>query len=240
MSSRIQENYVGVETKTKDNVFVSLGISVQMQVVRDCAEDAIYKLTNPSSQIDSYVGNVIRNSVPQLTLEELFVKTHDIADSCQNDLAKKMEDYGYVILGVLIKHVEPDPKVKAAMNEINAARRQREAANERAEADKVLMVKKAEAEAASKELQGQGIARQRAAIIDGLRASLGGGQEVAPERVSELLLITQYFDTLDKMSQGSATTIFMPHEVGGVQSAATQMRSGILQGMSMSRGDKSR
>merc|ERR1712216_340929 len=126
-----------------------------------------------------------------------------------------MAEFGYIIHSVLVTDVDPAPNVKAAMNEINAAQRMREAANDRAEAEKVLKVKAAEADAESKFLQGQGIARQRAAIIDGLKASLGAAeQDITPERVSELLLITQYFDTLEKMAAGPATTIFLPHQPG--------------------------
>lgn len=232
VSARIQENRVKCETKTKDNVFVTVSVSVQQQVMRDSAEDAIYRLTHPAQQIDSYVANVIRGAVPRLTLDEVFVQKDAIAQSCQDELLKKMGEFGYIIHSVLVTDVDPAHNVKAAMNEINAARRHRDAANDRAEAEKIIKVKAAEADAESKFLQGQGIARQRAAIIDGLKASLGAAeQSITPERVSELLLITQYFDTLEKMSHGNATTIFLPHQAGGVADVASQMRSGILQGV---------
>lgn len=230
VSARIEENRVRCETKTLDNVFVTISVSVQQQVMPDSARDALYKLTNPASQIDAYVANVIRGAVPKLTLDQVFVQKDDIADSVLDGLTKKMAEFGYLIHSVLLTDVDPAANVKAAMNDINASRRLREAANDRAEAEKILRVKAAEAEAEAKFLQGQGIARQRGAIIDGLKDSLGAAeQSITPERVSELLLITQYFDTLEKMSSGSATTIFLPHQAGGVADVAAQMRSGMLQ-----------
>lgn len=230
VSNRIVSNQVTCETKTKDNVFVTMNVSVQQQVMAESARDAIYKLTDPEGQIDSFVANVIRGHVPKLTLDEVFLQKDEIAKACQDELEKKMAEYGYLIHAVLVTDVEPAHNVKHAMNEINAARRLREAANDRAEAEKIIAVKKAEAEAEAKFLQGTGIARQRAAIIDGLKASLGAAeQSITAERVSELLLITQYFDTLEKMSHGQATTIFLPHQAGGIADVATQMRSGMLQ-----------
>jgi len=236
-SARIEENRVRCETKTKDNVFVTISVSVQQQVIVDSAYDAIYKLTNPSAQIDSYVANVIRGHVPKLSLDDVFVKKEEIALACQGELDKKMSEYGYIIHSVLVTDVEPAANVKAAMNEINAARRMREAANDRAEAEKIIRVKEAEAEAEAKFLQGQGIARQRGAIIDGLKESLGAAEHsISPERVTELLLITQYFDTLEKMSHGQSTTIFLPHQVGGIADVAEQMRMGVLQGAAAAPG----
>jgi len=232
VTSRITENRVRCETKTKDNVFVTIAVAVQQQIIRDSAFDAIYKLTEPSQQIDSYVANVIRGHVPKLDLDEVFVQKDELAQECQNELEKKMHEYGFIIHSVLVTDVEPAANVKAAMNEINASRRLREAANDRAEAEKIIKVKEAEADAQAKFLQGQGIARQRGAIIDGLKESLGAAeQSISPERVTELLLITQYFDTLEKVSQGKGNTIFLSHNPSALGELSQQVRDGMMQGI---------
>merc|ERR1719230_252224 len=143
-----------------------------------------------------------------------------------------MSEFGYIIHSVLVTDVEPAANVKAAMNEINASRRLREAANDRAEAEKIIKVKEAEADAQAKFLQGQGIARQRGAIIDGLKESLGAAeQSISPERVTELLLITQYFDTLEKVSQGKGNTIFLSHNPSALGELSQQVRDGMMQGI---------
>merc|ERR1712196_304052 len=143
--------------------------------------------------------------------------------------AKSMGDYGYMIHGVLVTDLRPDDKVRHAMNEIDANRRLRVAATEKAEADKVLKVKAAEADAESKFLQGQGVARLRTAIVEGLKHAVGGDKNMDPKTVQELLLITQYFDTLEKLSQGNATTVFMPHSVGNLANIADDIRNGTMQ-----------
>merc|ERR1712224_152689 len=140
-----------------------------------------------------------------------------------------MGEYGYLIHQVLVTDLRPDDKVRHAMNEIDAARRMRVAASEKAEAEKVLKVKAAEAEAESKFLQGQGVARQRGAIVEGLKQAVGGGHEMSPKTVQELLLITQYFDILEKLAHGKATTVFMPHTVGNLANTSDDIRNGTMQ-----------
>jgi len=242
ISTRIQENAVRCETKTKDDVFVTIKVVVQQEVIKDRAYDAIYKLTNPHSQIESYVANVVRGEVPKMKLDDVFTQKEELAKACRQDVEEKMKEFGFMIHNVLVVDIEPAAIVKAAMNEKDANRRLREAANDKGEADKLLRLKKAEAEASAqvqaaqadaeaKHLAGQGIARQRGAIIDGLKASLGMGEsDISPERVTELLLITQYFDTLEKMSHGPANTIFLPHGPAGVNDIAAQIRDGVMQG----------
>lgn len=232
-STRIQENHVRCETKTSDDVFVKVDVAVQTEIIPKKAKEAIYKLENPGRQIDSYVANVVRGKVPKLKLDEVFLAKDEIAQDVKNQLVHNMEEFGFCIHSVLIVDIDPDPKVKQAMNEINAAKRLRQAATDKAEAQKIMQVKAAEADAESKYLQGQGIARQRAAIVDGLKASFGIGDDegnMDSEKVRELLLITQYFDTLEKMSNGNATTIFMPHTVGGMSEIADQIQKGIISG----------
>jgi len=217
------------ETKTKDNVFVKVIVAVQVEPVAEKAYEAIYRLTNPSQQIDSYVSDVVRGQVPALKLDDLFESKDDIALAVKERLSKSMGEYGYLIHQVLVTDLRPDDKVRHAMNEIDANRRLRVAASEKAEADKVLKVKAAEAEAESKFLQGQGVARQRGAIVEGLRHAVGGDTPMEPKTVQELLLITQYFDTLERLASGNATTVFMPHSVGNLANIADDIRNGTMQ-----------
>ncbi|CAD7945884.1 unnamed protein product [Amoebophrya sp. A120] len=237
VSTRIQQNQVTCSTKTKDDVFVEFVIAVQQEVIRSKAEDAIYRLSNPHVQIDSFVTNVIRSCVPKMTLDEVFAAKDELAVQVQQDLESKMTEFGFQIHSALVVDVNPDGKVKDAMNQINANKRLRLAAADKAEADKIIQVKAAEAEAESKFLQGQGIAKQRAAIVEGLKASLLlQDGHASPEKVTELLLLTQFFDTLEKMAQGTATTIFMPHGPAGMTSIADQIRNGVMEGNAGSGG----
>ena len=197
---QVRQAVVNVETKTKDNVFVTIPVSVQYQVVEDKVFDAYYKLSNPQSQIESYVFNSILGHVPTLTLDEAFEQMQQISAAVKKDLDEVMDNFGYNILRALVTDIVPDAKVKAAMNDINAAQREQIAAQARGEADKILKVKQAEAEAESKALQGDGVARQRQAIIKGLQASVeqfkAAVEGSTAQDVMAMVLMTQYFDTL--------------------------------------------
>lgn len=177
VSLRIQQLDVVVETKTHDNVFVKITVSVQYHVVPNKIYDAFYKLTDPSRQIESFVFDVIRAEVPKMSLDDAFEKKDNIAIAVKNELSDLMSDFGYDILKALVTNVDPDEKVKAAMNEINEQQRLRMAAQEKGEAEKILKVKNAEAEAESMQLQGQGIANQRKAIVEGLKNSIEDFQQ---------------------------------------------------------------
>ena len=171
-----------METKTKDNVFVTIPISVQNRVRPEKVYDAFYKLSNPAAQIQSYVEQVILGHVPGMTLDEVFASQSGIAAAVKQELDADMATFGFEIVNVLVTDIVPDSKVKSAMNDINAAQREQVAANARGEAEKILVVKKAEAEAESKALQGQGIANQRKAIIEGLRGSIEQFRRSSPTR----------------------------------------------------------
>merc|ERR1712086_968633 len=221
ISNRVDQINCRVRTKTKDNVFVNVIVAVQQSVLSDVG-----------AQIDSYVSDVVRSQLPRMTLDEAFEKKDDISDACKDQLEKNMATFGFQIHKALVTELQPDAEVAASMNEINKQRRLRDAALMAAEADKVRVVKKAEAEADAQHLQGQGIARQRAAIIEGLRDSIthGTNETLSSEKVSELLLITQYFETLrDIGAQSKAQTVFIPTGVGGVSDIAGQIRNGVLQ-----------
>jgi regulator of protease activity HflC (stomatin/prohibitin superfamily) len=193
---RVQQLALDVETKTKDNVFVKIPVSVQYHVIPDKVYEAFYKLANPKQQISSYVFNVILGHVPKMILDDAFLQQSDIAVAIKEGLDDVMKTYGYAIDQALVTDIEPDEKVKAAMNEINAAQREQVAASARGEAEKILKVKQAEAEAESKALQGQGIANQRKAIINGLKDSVEAFAQAVegstPKDVMMLVLVTQY------------------------------------------------
>ncbi|GLC44553.1 hypothetical protein PLESTB_000060500 [Pleodorina starrii] len=234
LSLRVQQLDVRCETKTKDNVFVTMTISVQYQVKRDAVFDAYYKLTNSTSQISSYVFDEVRAAVPKLNLDDAYEMKDDIAKSIKDALAKSMEGYGYMIIHVLVNDIEPAHKVKEAMNEINAARRLRVAAAEKAEAEKLAVVKAAEAEAEAKYLQGQGIARQRQAIMGGLRDSVAAFQtgvtDISSKEVMQLMMVTQYFDMLKDLGANKhASTVFLNHAPGGISDIASQIRNSFLE-----------
>merc|ERR1712061_811281 len=191
-----------------------------------------YKLTDVHAQIDSYVADVVRSQVPLMLLDEAFEKKDDVSDAIQKKLLQEMANYGFQIHKALVTELSPDASVQQSMNEINKQKRLRDASIMAAEAEKIKVVKNAEAAADAAQLQGEGIARQRAAIIEGLRDSITHGTDevLSSEKVSELLLVTQYFETLrDIGAQSKAQTVFIPSGPGGVADVSSQIRNGILQ-----------
>ena len=229
---QVRQAAVNVETKTKDNVFVTIPVSVQYQVVEEKVFDAYYKLSNPQAQIESYVFNSILGHVPTLTLDEAFEQMQQISLAVKRDLDEVMDTFGYNILRALVTDIVPDAKVKAAMNDINAAQREQIAAQARGEADKILKVKQAEAEAESKALQGDGVARQRQAIIKGLQSSVesfkGAVEGSTAQDVMAMVLMTQYFDTLREVGvSGKSATILLPSSPGTVNELMTQIIAGF-------------
>lgn len=233
VSLRIQQLDVKVETKTKDNVFVFVVVSVQYYVLPGKVVDAFYRLQNPQAQITSFVFDTVRARVPSMILDDLFEKKDDIAQAVKAELDTVMDDFGYGIIKALVTDIDPDAKVKVSMNEINAAQRLREAAVQQAEADKIRVVKAAEGEAESKALQGQGIANQRRAIIEGLRESVENFSSnidgAKPQDVMNLVLMTQYFDTIKDIGlAGKSNTILIPHSPGGMGDINEQLRNAII------------
>jgi len=232
---RVQQLALDVETKTKDNVFVKMPVSVQYHVIPDKVYEAFYKLANPRQQISSYVFNVILGHVPKMNLDDAFLQQSDIAVAIKQGLDDVMRTYGYAIDQALVTDIQPDDKVKAAMNEINAAQREQVAATARGEAEKILKVKQAEAEAESKALQGQGIANQRKAIIEGLKDSVEAFAKAvegsSPKDVMMLVLVTQYLDTMKEIgSSDKSNTILMSHSPSAVTDLYRQMQDAVLIG----------
>ena len=233
VSLRIQQLDVKVETKTKDNVFVFVMVSVQYFVIPEKVTDAFYRLQNPEAQITSYVYDVVRANVPKIILDDVFETKDEIAQAVKLELEQIMDDFGYGIVKALVTDIDPDANVKESMNQINAAQRLRVAAVEQAEAEKIKVVKAAEAEAESKALQGRGIADQRTAIVNGLRESVeqfsSNIKGTSPQDVMNLVLMTQYFDTLKEVGTLSGSnTILLPHSPAGMQDISEQLRNAMI------------
>lgn len=218
VSLRIVQLDIKVDTKTEDNVFVKVPCAVQYQVNPDKVWEAFYTLEDPAEQIESYVFDIVRAEVPRKTLDELFLSKDDISEAVQESLQKVMDEYGFIIRRSLITDITPDAKVAAAMNSINAAKRNREAAEYEAEAAKIKLVATAAAEAESKKLQGEGTANQRKAIALGIAESVRILHEsgVSAREANAILLATQYFDMQQSLGQSSrSTTIFTPLTANG-------------------------
>lgn len=226
---RIQQLDVLVETKTEDNVFVKIKVSVQYRVLQDKCYDAFYRLENPETQIESYVFDVVRAKVPNMELDHLFSRKDEIATNVKQELQDTMIDLGYEIIKALVTDIEPNQNVKDAMNEINTSLRLRVAAQERAEADKIMRIKQAEAEAESNILHGKGIAGQRLAIMESLSQSVDELQKNAPhldsDKIMNMILLIQYFDMLREIgATAKSNTVFVNHSPNQVNDLTKQLQ----------------
>lgn len=230
LSYRVQQLDVRVETKTMDNVFITAVVSIQYQVLQEKVYEAFYALTDPRRQITAHVFDVLRAELPCLELDSVFEAKEDLALSVKNALSETMTQYGYQILQCLITDLDPDQRVKNAMNEINSSKRLKFAVAERAEGDKILKVKSAEAEAEAKYLSGVGVAKQRKAIVDGLRTSIVEFSDevkgTTAKDALDMLLLTQYFDCIrDVGSDPKCRTTFVPTS----KTPGDDIRSALLQ-----------
>ena len=226
VSLKVQQLDVEVETKTMDNVFVRLNISVQYQIIRSGIYRAFYKLTNSTDQITSYVFDTVRAQVPNMRLDDVFVNKDEVAMAIKRDLEKAMQEYGYQIIKALVTDIDPDQEVKKSMNRINAAERLKTAAGFEAEAERIKIVAKAKAEAESKKLQGQGTADQRREIAKGLEESVNMLNKVGigSQEASALIVITQHYDTLQAMGENSnSNVILMPNSPDTASKLMTEM-----------------
>ena len=211
LSLKIQQLDVIIETKTLDDVFVKLKVSVQFKVIKEKVSDAFYKLDYPHDQITSYVFDVVRAEVPKMKLDDVFVKKDDVAIAVKSELNDAMMDYGYDIIKTLVTDIDPDAQVKAAMNRINAADREKTAAQYEGDAARILIVEKAKAEAESKRLQGMGIADQRREIARGLEESVEVLNKVGinSQEASALIVVTQHYDTLQSIGQETNSNLIL-------------------------------
>jgi len=230
LSFRVQQLDVQVETKTMDNVFVTAVVSIQFQVLEEKAWNAFYALSDPRRQITAHVFDVLRAEIPTLELDSLFEAKEELAQTVKKALAETMTQYGYQIMQALITDLDPDQRVKNAMNEINSSKRLKYAVAERAEGEKILKVKSAEAEAEAKYLSGVGVAKQRKAIVDGLKSSIvdftDGVKGTSSKDTLDLLLLTQYFDCIkDVGTDKRCKTTFIPAS----KTMGDDLRSSLLQ-----------
>ena len=211
LSLRILQLDVIVETKTKDDVFVKLKVSVQYKVLEEKVYDAFYRLDFPQDQITSYVFDVVRAEVPKMILDDVFEKKDEIANAVKSELNDAMSNYGYDIIKALVTDIDPDAEVKTAMNKINAAERQKVAAQYEGDAARILIVEKAKAEAESKRLQGQGIADQRREIARGLEESVDVLNNVGinSQEASALIVVTQHYDTLQSIGEETNSNLIL-------------------------------
>lgn len=225
LSLKIQQLDVIIETKTLDDVFVRLKVSVQYKVIRDKVYDAFYKLDYPHDQITSYVFDVVRAEVPKMKLDDVFVRKDDIAIAVKAELNDAMIEYGYDIIKTLVTDIDPDAQVKAAMNRINASEREKIAAQFEGDAARILIVEKAKAEAESKRLQGQGIADQRREIARGLEESVEVLNKVGinSQEASALIVVTQHYDTLQSIGQTNSNLILLPNSPQAASSMLNDM-----------------
>jgi len=233
LSLKIQQLNVSVETKTKDNVFIDIVVAVQYRVLTDKVYEACYTLQDPEQQIKAFVFDLVRAQVPLLDLDDVFSKKDEIADAVKRELEEQMAEFGYGIIKALVTDIDPDANVKAAMNEINTAQRLRIAATEKGEAEKIMKIKQAEAEADSSILQGKGIAGQRQAIIEGLSDSVDEFVKQIPgidaARVMNMVLMIQYIDTLKEIGgKAKSNVVFVPNTPGNIKDLASQIQETIF------------
>ncbi len=233
VTHRIRELEIKVESKTKDDVFVDLLIAVQyfVEEKEEAVSLAHYKLTSPQQQISSYVFDTVRALVPDMPIDQVFSEKEKIAAAVKDRLEHTMRQFGYEILQSLVNDIQPDHKVKVAMNEVNASARLKEAARNEAEAKKIRTIAEAEAEARAKELQGVGIARQRLAIANGLKESVEACSEagISAEEATRMVLLTQHYDTVTAIgSHGRATVLMMPYGPNGMSSVSDQIMQSLM------------
>lgn len=233
ITHRVRELEIGVESKSKDDVFVDLKIAVQFFVRED--DDAVlaahYKLMNPAQQISSYVFDTVRALVPEMPIDNVFSEKERIAAAVKERLDDIMSQFGYTILQALVNDIQPDKKVKEAMNMVNASARLKEAARNEAEAKKIRVIAEAEAEARAKELQGVGIARQRLAIANGLKESVEACAEagISPEEATRMVLMTQHYDTVSAVGANcKATVMMLPYSPDGMTQVGDQIMQALL------------
>lgn len=241
LNLKTQQLEVNVETKTKDDVFVHVEVSVQYQVLKDKVYDAFYRLDNPKEQINSYVYDIVRAEVPKMKLDEVFERKDDIAIAVKHELQEAMDNYGHGIVKALVTNIDPDSQVKIAMNRINASEREKIAAQYEADAEKIKIVAKAEAEAENKKLQGKGIADQRREIAKGLEESVDVLRKVGidPQEASALLVIVQHYDTLLAMGESAnSSLVLLPSSPATASNLMQEMVTAFTAASKLDQSDK--
>ena len=242
---KVRELPVEVETKTKDDVFVKITVTVQFFVIDtiEGIKDSFYELNNPEQQIQSYVFDSIRSEVPRMELDDVFAEKEKIAFAVKTELSGTMRQFGFDFIKALVTDIDPDAKVKHSMNEINAAKRMKEAAKEEAAGAKIRVVAAAEADMESKRLAGEGIAQQRIAIANGLKESVSEVKSamedhVTSQDVMNMLFMTQHYETIAKLGENNTSTIFMPYSPDNVGDLQMQIQSSLLAVDGMKKNNK--
>lgn len=241
LNLRIQQLDVIIDTKTLDNVFVKMKVSVQYQVIRTNVKDAYYRLENPENQITSYVFDVVRAEVPKTRLDDVFVRKDDIANAVKSELQDAMQSYGYDIIKALVTDIDPDEQVKHAMNRINAAEREKTAAEYESEAQRIRIVAVAKAEAESKKLQGQGIADQRREIAKGLEESVRmlNKVNIGSQEASSLIVVTQHYDTLQAIGANNRSNlVLLPNSPTSASNMLNDMMAAMISVSKLEEADK--
>jgi regulator of protease activity HflC (stomatin/prohibitin superfamily) len=240
---KVQQLDIHIETKTKDDVFVKLQVSVHVQVVREKVREAFYELDDPYSQISSYIFDTVRAEVPKLELDDVFARKDDIATAVKAELSEHMEKYGYRIIQTLITDIDPDALVKESMNRINAAKRNKDAISQDADGRKIARIKDAEADKEARRLQGEGVAEQRLAIIKGFADSVEDFSktlsDVSPIEIMQFVLLTQHYDTIKEIGEKNSS-IIVPYSPGNVQNLQQQLMEGNLMADEINRLSKER
>ena len=241
ITHRVREIEVTVESKTRDDVFVDLLIAVQFFVreTDEAVKAAQYRLTDPDRQLSSYVFDTVRALVPEMPVDSVFSEKEKIAHAVKERLSDTMEQFGYTILQSLVNDIQPAPKVKEAMNEVNASARLKEAAKNEAEAKKIHVIAAAEAEARAKELQGVGISRQRLAIAKGLKESVEACSQagISPEEATKMVLLTQHYDTITAVgAHCRASVIMLPYTPDGMSQVSDQILQALMVKDEMDKG----
>ncbi len=240
---KVQQLDIHIETKTQDDVFVKLQVSVHVQIMKNKVQEAFYELDDPYGQISSYIFDTVRAEVPKLDLDDVFSRKDDIATAVKTELSEHMDKYGYKIVQTLITDIDPDSLVKESMNRINAAKRNKEAIAEDAEGRKIAKILDAEADKESKRLQGEGVAEQRLAIIKGFADSVEDFSNtlsgVSPIEIMQFVLLTQHYDTIKDIGEKNSS-IIVPYSPGNLQNLQQQLMEGNLMADKISELSKNR
>lgn len=233
ISLQIQELAVDISAKTSDNSFIEMPVKVQYKVIEEKVQEAFYELDNPRKQIKSYILNIIRSKASDKTLDELYKSKNDFEESIKETLEEKFNHYGYEVVNVLVDEPQPSEEIVNAYNRVLTSKKLKEAMQNEAEAQKIKVVKEAEAQAESKELQGIGIANQRKAIISGFQESIDDMKKIEGINTTDvlsLILLTQYFDTLKDVAQSESNTIMLPNSPSGFTDISEQIRNAVISG----------
>merc|ERR1719499_718929 len=198
VSIQTKQDMIHTDCKTKDNVTVTVTTAVQYYVERTKVEEAVFIVEDGRAQIRTGVNNVVRSELPALELDEAYENKDQLRKAVLAKIQPEMQKVGFYIRDILITDLHPDRTVLQSMNAINASQRQRQAAVEQGEAQKVLLVKKAEAESESKFLSGQGLSRMRLEIARGFKQSMDAMADggLSAKESMNMLITTQYVDML--------------------------------------------